>query len=196
MRDLHAEGAGLAARGAGAVLHRRAASDGQPVRPDSPAAAIAAGYAFLPFVMCAGLSVFPITAIEGMLFASHWSWRISWPGLRVGDLPVQLYLGAMWPLLLAVVGRHTRRHEPASLPDGLGHQSPHDKLTGTYARRIGEEMLNLQFGNARRNKRPLSLVFVDLDDFKKVNDRYGHDEGDRVLRTAAQPAERCGRAIW
>ena len=68
----------------------------------------------------------------------------------------------------------------------LVNQSSHDKLTGTYARRIGEEMLNLQFGNARRNKRPLSLVFVDLDDFKKVNDRYGHDEGDRVLRTAAQ----------
>jgi diguanylate cyclase (GGDEF)-like protein len=155
--------------------------------PDSPAAAIAAGYAFLPFVMCAGLSVFPITAIEGVLFASPLIVAHLVAGVYGSAIfPFNSYLGAMWLLLLlsavATFGAMSQLHFLMALVN----QSSHDKLTGTYARRIGEEMLNLQFGNARRNKRPLSLVFVDLDDFKKVNDRYGHDEGDRVLRNAAQ----------
>ena len=117
-------------------------------------------------------------------------WRISWPGLRLGDFPVQLLPGSdVAALLLSSVATLAAMSQLHFLM-ALVNQSSHDKLTGTYARRIGEEMLNLQFGNARRNKRPLSLVFVDLDDFKKVNDRYGHDEGDRVLRTAAIAAER------
>jgi diguanylate cyclase (GGDEF)-like protein len=68
----------------------------------------------------------------------------------------------------------------------LVEQSAHDKLTGVLARRVGEEILSLQFNHAVRTLRPLSLVFVDLDHFKMVNDRYGHEEGDRVLRTAAE----------
>ncbi|HYD66097.1 GGDEF domain-containing protein, partial [Azospirillum sp.] len=50
----------------------------------------------------------------------------------------------------------------------------------------GEELLRLQFAHAQRSDQPLSLIFFDLDDFKKVNDRYGHDEGDKVLRGAAE----------
>jgi len=155
--------------------------------PDSPAAAIAAGYAFLPFVMCAGLSVFPITAVEGMLFASPLVVAHLLAGVYGSAIfPFNSYLGAMWLLLLLSSVATLAAKSQLHFLMALVNQASHDKLTGTYARRIGEEMLNLQFGNARRNKRPLSLVFVDLDDFKKVNDRYGHDEGDRVLRTAAQ----------
>jgi diguanylate cyclase (GGDEF)-like protein len=155
--------------------------------PDSPAAAIAAGYAFLPFVMCAGLSVFPITAVEGVLFASPLVVAHLLAGVYGSAIfPFNSYLGAMWLLLLLSSVATLAAMSQLHFLMALVNQASHDKLTGTYARRIGEEMLNLQFGNARRNKRPLSLVFVDLDDFKKVNDRYGHDEGDRVLRTAAQ----------
>jgi diguanylate cyclase (GGDEF)-like protein len=155
--------------------------------PDSPAAAIAAGYAFLPFVMCAGLSVFPITALEGVLFASPLVLAHLLAGVYGSAIfPFNSYLGAMWLLLLLSSVATLAAMSQLHFLMALVNQSSHDKLTGTYARRIGEEMLNLQFGNARRNKRPLSLVFVDLDDFKKVNDRFGHDEGDRVLRNAAQ----------
>ena len=137
--------------------------------------------------MCAGLSVFPITAIEGMLFASPLVLAHLVAGVYGSAIfPFNSYLGAMWLLLLLSSVATLAAMSQLHFLMALVNQSSHDKLTGTYARRIGEEMLNLQFGNARRNKRPLSLVFVDLDDFKKVNDRYGHDEGDRVLRTAAQ----------
>jgi len=68
----------------------------------------------------------------------------------------------------------------------LVDQASHDSMTGAFGRRIGEELLRLQFAHAQRSDHPLALVFVDLDDFKKVNDRHGHDEGDRVLRNAAE----------
>ncbi len=155
--------------------------------PDSPAAAIAAGYAFLPFVMCAGLSVFPITAVEGIIFATPLLLAHLTAGVYGSAIfPFNSYLGAMWLLLLLSSVATLAAMSQLHFLMALVNQSSHDKLTGAYARRIGEEMLNLQFGNARRNKRPLSLVFVDLDDFKKVNDRFGHEEGDRVLRDAAQ----------
>ncbi|UEM05659.1 diguanylate cyclase [Skermanella rosea] len=155
--------------------------------PDSPAAAIAAGYAFLPFVMCAGLSVFPITAVEGIIFATPLVLAHLTAGVYGSAIfPFNSYLGAMWLLLLLSSVATLAAMSQLHFLMALVNQSSHDKLTGAYARRIGEEMLNLQFGNARRNQRPLSLVFVDLDDFKKVNDRFGHEEGDRVLRDAAQ----------
>jgi GGDEF domain-containing protein len=64
--------------------------------------------------------------------------------------------------------------------------SARDKLTGLYTRRFGEEIIESQFEVAERSEAPLGAVFVDLDLFKSVNDRYGHDAGDKVLQTAAQ----------
>lgn len=56
-----------------------------------------------------------------------------------------------------------------------------DPLTGLLNRRAMERSLKREFSRARRYKSPLTLVFVDLDDFKKVNDTYGHDRGDELL---------------
>ncbi len=57
----------------------------------------------------------------------------------------------------------------------------HDSLTGLYNRRALEEGLKRELGRVRRYAGLLSLVFLDLDDFKLVNDNFGHDAGDRVL---------------
>ncbi|HDZ07978.1 sensor domain-containing diguanylate cyclase [Pseudohongiella sp.] len=61
-----------------------------------------------------------------------------------------------------------------------------DHLTQTLNRRGFDARLDIAFATAKRYQRPLSLIFVDLDHFKKVNDNYGHAVGDEVLRTAAQ----------
>jgi diguanylate cyclase (GGDEF)-like protein len=61
-----------------------------------------------------------------------------------------------------------------------------DHLTQTLNRRGFEARLDIAFATAKRYQRPLSLIFVDLDHFKKINDNYGHAVGDEVLRTAAQ----------
>ncbi|MCD6430110.1 MAG: sensor domain-containing diguanylate cyclase [Deltaproteobacteria bacterium] len=56
-----------------------------------------------------------------------------------------------------------------------------DPLTGLFNRRTLDEVLPIEFARAHRYDHPLSLIMIDLDDFKLVNDRYGHPAGDKVL---------------
>jgi diguanylate cyclase (GGDEF)-like protein len=57
-----------------------------------------------------------------------------------------------------------------------------DALTGLRSRRFVDEVLNVEFLRARRYRTPLSVIMADIDHFKKVNDSYGHQAGDAVLR--------------
>jgi diguanylate cyclase (GGDEF)-like protein/PAS domain S-box-containing protein len=63
--------------------------------------------------------------------------------------------------------------------------STKDPLTGLYNRRFAMEFLTKELEKAKRYKKHLSLVMVDLDDFKKINDTYGHAVGDMCLKTFA-----------
>ena len=56
-----------------------------------------------------------------------------------------------------------------------------DELTGVYNRRFLEEELELYFENAKRSGKELSILMIDLDNFRAINDNYGHDTGDIVL---------------
>ena len=155
---------------------------------------IAAGYAFLPFVMVAGLSVFPITAIEGVLLATPLLGAYLLTGvLGYQLLPFASHLGALWLLLLlamvATLAGMSQLHFMSQLVD----QSSHDGLTRAYNRRVGEEMVAQQFMTSVRSGGALSLAFVDLDNFKSINDRYGHEEGDSALRAASSSLKKVLR---
>jgi len=65
----------------------------------------------------------------------------------------------------------------------LEEQARRDPLTGLYNARALREHLGRSLSHARRRGRPLTLVYFDVDDFKKVNDTRGHSAGDEVLRT-------------
>jgi len=67
----------------------------------------------------------------------------------------------------------------------LTHQTRHDPLTGLANRRAFEKTLKLELERAHRAGNNLSLAILDLDDFKSVNDRFGHICGDRVLTALA-----------
>lgn len=67
----------------------------------------------------------------------------------------------------------------------LTEQAHRDALTGVLNRRQMETVLEQEFLRATRHGWPLSVAFIDLDDFKKINDAHGHLTGDDVLRTFA-----------
>lgn len=61
-------------------------------------------------------------------------------------------------------------------------QSTHDDLTGLYNRQYFIDAVAQNIALAKRNQNDLSILFIDVDDFKDVNDLYGHDLGDQALR--------------
>jgi diguanylate cyclase (GGDEF)-like protein len=62
----------------------------------------------------------------------------------------------------------------------------HDPLTGLLNRRVMEDVLKREFVRASRYNINLSIIFIDIDDFKSVNDTYGHDRGDDLLKHVAK----------
>jgi diguanylate cyclase (GGDEF)-like protein len=113
--------------------------------------------------------------------------------LRLGQGPVPAYLEpalagqsgvyadppVVGPLMAATLASLVKL---ALRLDMLGHDASHDALTGLLNRRSYELFLDQAVSRARRYGWPFALVLVDLDDFKVVNDRYGHAAGDAALR--------------
>ena len=64
-----------------------------------------------------------------------------------------------------------------------------DSLTGLFNRRRCVENLNRELKRSAREKKPLSVIMCDLDHFKSINDTYGHDAGDSVLKTISGVAK-------
>src|SRR5690606_25354303 len=70
-----------------------------------------------------------------------------------------------------------------------------DPLTGIYNRRYLDSHLQSQFNRAQARKRPLSIMLIDIDRFKSINDQWGHDCGDQVLQELALRLRRNLRGI-
>lgn len=72
------------------------------------------------------------------------------------------------------------------LREALKDQSIRDPLTGLYNRRFMQESLERELLRARRTNRPFTVMFIDIDHFKRFNDSFGHDAGDLVLQVFAK----------
>jgi diguanylate cyclase (GGDEF)-like protein len=68
-----------------------------------------------------------------------------------------------------------------------------DELTGLYNHRFFQETMEKELERTLRYERGLSLLFFDIDNFKEINDTYGHLAGDRVLQSIAQRIKQCMR---
>ncbi len=148
--------------------------------------AVATGYIFLPFVMVAGLAVFPMTALEGVLYAAPLVAAYAVTCFLVsGPLSIGTVWGGLWLLVLLTLVATLAGMSQLQFMIQLVNQASHDGLTRTFNRPIGEEMINQHFVAAVRMDIPFSLAFIDLDHFKQVNDRFGHEAGDATLRMAS-----------
>ena len=76
----------------------------------------------------------------------------------------------------------------------MKHQAYHDPLTGLPNRIMFEDRLEQALAQARRNGTLLAVFFLDLDNFKAINDHHGHQTGDRVLRVVAKRLATCVRS--
>jgi diguanylate cyclase len=77
----------------------------------------------------------------------------------------------------------------------LDHQASYDSLTGLPNRRLFLDRLEHALAKSRRNVSPLTLLFIDLDHFKSINDRLGHAAGDLVLRVVAERMQTVVREV-
>lgn len=100
--------------------------------------------------------------------------------ISAGDAPTGV-------VLVAKDIREIRRtmRELAEANEKLEHQAITDALTGVANRRYADQRLLEEFLRCRRTGRSFSVGLLDLDDFKRVNDRFGHPAGDEVLRAVA-----------
>jgi diguanylate cyclase (GGDEF)-like protein/PAS domain S-box-containing protein len=84
--------------------------------------------------------------------------------------------------------------ERRRLEEQLTHQAFHDPLTGLANRALFRDRVSHALALAQRRGSPVTVLFLDLDDFKTVNDSLGHAEGDRLLMAAAERFLACARS--
>src|SRR5512146_428743 len=84
--------------------------------------------------------------------------------------------------------------DTAQLRARLEHQAQTDPLTGLYNHRAFHERLRRALADASRSHESVSIVMLDIDDFKRVNDVFGHGSGDEILRSLADTLKDSVRA--
>jgi len=85
--------------------------------------------------------------------------------------------------------------ENVELHDQVARQAVTDELTGLFNHRRFQEVMDVEIAAARRYDRPLGLLMIDIDNFKSVNDTYGHQQGDLVLKAVAGVLQDSSREI-
>jgi diguanylate cyclase (GGDEF)-like protein len=132
-----------------------------------------------------------VTPLKGLIAAAE--------GIAHGDLTVQLRggatdeLGDLTRVFNMMTSRLRRSHAEVEAASAalleqnrlLESLAVTDGLTGLYNRKKLDEILADQFERFRRSRRPFALLMLDLDNFKSINDNYGHAAGDTILMEVA-----------
>lgn len=141
------------------------------------------------------ISVVYFSVDSTLKFAFLWSeWQLSGePALFTNLLRFGLAGASFIAILYAfawIVERHVQAHTTAETLAELAYL---DTLTGLPNRRLLEERLAHAIAHAQRYERTFALLFIDMDGFKHINDSYGHEGGDKLLRQMAERLNACMR---
>ena len=85
--------------------------------------------------------------------------------------------------------------ENVDLHETVQRQAVTDELTGLFNHRRFQEVMDAEVERARRYDQEMGLIMLDIDNFKRVNDTYGHMQGDEVLRAVARVLRQSAREI-
>jgi diguanylate cyclase (GGDEF)-like protein len=146
------------------------------------------GYGLFPFVVAVQLAIFPLP----------WSCTLRLALPIVLPVAASIFSGELgngpalwnelWLLALLLALAAWSSDAQLSLMRELLHarrDASHDALTGLFNRRAAAERLALERARATRLYTPLSVLMLDIDHFKRINDRWGHAAGDRILLALA-----------
>ena len=132
----------------------------------------------------------PITALGSPVGLIHLGWSE-----RIGSLvtpPDETLLSSVAEQIGLAIGNVRLREE-------LRRQAIRDPLTGLYNRRQFDQLLRQRMAESDRHGRSFSVLMIDIDHFKRINDEHGHETGDEVLRETArhlQESLRAGEAAF
>jgi diguanylate cyclase (GGDEF)-like protein len=132
----------------------------------------AGGYACLAIITC----VVIVDALKGGHFPVEYDFNV--PRSILNNFAAILAEGIIFSIFLLSLSER--------LNYALIDQAMHDPLTGAYNRRAFEMAAFREISGALRSGSPLSLLVIDLDRFKEINDVYGHDAGDDLLSAGAE----------
>ncbi|MCJ7725493.1 MAG: GGDEF domain-containing protein [Acidimicrobiia bacterium] len=132
------------------------------------------------------LSVFPVMAVAWYALSEH---AVVVASLAAGgSLLIAHGVGGVWTAMTLLVVLLAAAALPGRLRDALAHQTEAaatDPLTGALNRRAFQDAAERERLRAERRGEPISVAYLDLDGFKEVNDRHGHQAGDKVLEDLA-----------
>lgn len=95
------------------------------------------------------------------------------------------------PLLM--FGTHQDISQRKANEEKIKHLANHDPLTGLPTRRLAEDRLTIAIATAKRERKKVGVLFIDLDGFKPINDKYGHKAGDELLQEVGKVLTTCLR---
>ncbi len=137
------------------------------------------------YMYISGQLQLPIDADEYQMMYSAWG------TVLFGDI----FMMVMLVIILSNMKQHILEllHNLEQEQQKISKIADHDELTGLPVSRILINKLNDFLASQHREKRHLAVLFMDLDGFKSVNDNYGHDAGDKVLKEIATRLKQCLR---
>jgi diguanylate cyclase (GGDEF)-like protein len=136
-------------------------------------------------------AIFVVLTLAYLSFEASWHTHVpaeaSYTGVFFKDLNTVVFcaiLGFLAHTYAATVSRTTLELE--TMNNELARLARTDALTGLLNRRCLHELIEAEIARFKRNPRPFAVILGDIDDFKAVNDRHGHQAGDVALRSTAK----------